>query len=343
MATLGATVPTLLDLNNVTDPSGKIATPIEMLAQSNDWIADIYVEEGNLPTGHRTTFWNTLPTTSSRQLNEGVTPGKGTTDQFTDGAAILENYMVIDSALLKMAPDPTAYRLMQRRMFMESFAQKVTNLSFLGNATTTPSDYTGLGPRYASTTATAAGTNVLLAGGAGSDWASMYLVGHGPQGVAHIFPRGGQGGLVAEDKGEMPWQTSITLGGTTSALLAYVEWYKWTIGLSVRDWRTVVRIANIDVSEAQGLSGAQTLTSYSTFLLNLMIKAYYKTPNTSRNSLRYAYYCNRSIAYALHIMALNKASSQLTIETVDGRPVTKFMGYPVRTVDQLGVLESSVS
>lgn len=342
MATLGTTVPTLLDLNNVTDPSGKIATPIEMLATSNEFIGDIYVEEGNLPTGHRTTVWTSLPTTSSRQLNEGVTPGKGTTDQFTDGASILENYMVIDSALLKLAPDPTAYRLMQRRMFMESFAQKVTTLAFSGNAVTTPSDFTGFGPRYNLTTA-ANGTNIMLSGGAGADFSSMWFIGHGPSGVAFIYPRGGQGGLVAEDLGERPWQTSVTLGGATSALLAHIEWYKWTIGLSVRDWRTVVRIANIDVSEAQGLSGAEELTDYSTFLLNLMIKAYYKVPTTSRGSLRYAYYCNRSIAYALHIMALNKASSQLTIDTVDGKPITKFMGYPVRTVDQLGIAEAAVS
>lgn len=342
MATLGATVPTLADLNSVTDPNGRIATPIEMLATSNDWIGDIYVEEGNLPTGHRTTVWTTLPTTSSRQLNEGVTPGKGTTDQFTDGAAILENYMVIDSALLKMAPDPTAYRLMQRRMFMESFAQKVTTLSFAGNAITTPSDYTGLGPRYALTTA-ANGSNILLAGGAGADFASMYFVGHGPQGVAHIYPKGGAAGLQTQDLGERPWQTSVTLGGATSALLAHVEWYKWSLGLSVRDWRTVVRIANIDVSEAQGLSGAQELTDYGTFLLNLMIKATYKVPTTSKNSLRYAYYCNRSIAYALHIMALQKSFGNLTVDNVDGKAVTMFCGYPVRVVDQLGIAEAAVS
>lgn len=342
MATLGSNVPTLLDLNSVTDPNGKIATPIEMLAQSNEFIGDIYVEEGNLPTGHRTTVWTSLPTISSRQLNEGVTPGKGTTDQFTDSAAILENYLVIDSELLRLAPDPTAYRMMQRRMFMEAFAQKVTSLAFSGNAITTPSDFTGLGPRYNDLDGSTGGA-IFDAGGSGSDNASMWFIGHGPTGIAFVFPRGGRAGLQVEDKGEMPWQTSVTFGGTTSALMAYVEWYSWTIGLSVRDWRCAVRIANIDVSEAMTLSGDQELTDYGTFLLNGMIQAYYKVPTASRSQLRYAYYCNRTVAYALHIMALNKASSQLTIETVAGKPVTMFLGYPIRTVDQLGIAETAVS
>jgi hypothetical protein len=40
---------------------------------------------------------------------------------------------------------------------------------------------------------------------------------------------------------------------------------------------------------------------------------------------------------------MNKASSQLTIEQVDGKPVTMFMGFPIRTVDQLGIAETAVS
>jgi hypothetical protein len=49
------------------------------------------------------------------------------------------------------------------------------------------------------------------------------------------------------------------------------------------------------------------------------------------------------MAYAMHIMALNKASGNLSVEQVAGKPVTMFMGIPVRTVDQLGIAETAVT
>src|SRR5262245_27554184 len=146
--TIGSNIPTLLDLNQATDPNGQAATPIEMLAQSNEIINDIYWEEGNLPTGHRTTVWTSLPTVSSRQINAGVTPGMGKNDQFTDSCAIFESYTVVDKKLADLAPNPASYRLMQRRMMIEAFAQKFTSVLFTGNALITPSDFTGLMPRY---------------------------------------------------------------------------------------------------------------------------------------------------------------------------------------------------
>jgi len=333
MAVLAAGVPTLLDLNSQTNPDGTQATPIEMLNQANELIPDVYWELGNLPTGHRTTVRTSLPTVTSRQLNAGVTPGKSTTDQFTDSCAILEAYSVIDKVLVESAPNPAGYRMNERAAFMEAFGQKFTNLFFYGNSITTPSDFTGLSPRYNDLDGLT-GPSMIDAGGSSTDNFSMWLIGHGPRAVAGIYMKGGQAGLVVEDKGEKMWQTSTTLGASTSALRAYIEWYEWTCGLSVRDWRYAIRIANISKADAVGLTGDQELTDYSTFLLNMMVLAFHKLPkNTS--GVRLAYYCNRTIAYALHIMALNKASSQLTVETVAGKPVTMFLGIPVRTVDQL--------
>lgn len=339
-ALLTSNVPTLLDLNQATDPNGQAATPIQMLAQTNDIIPDIYWEEGNLPTGHRTTVWTTLPTVSSRLLNAGVTPGKGTNDQFTDSCAIFESYTVVDKKLADLAPNPATYRMQQRAMMIEAFGQKFTNILFNGNAVATPSDFTGLMPRYNDTDGGTA-ASIIDAAGSGSDNASIWLIGWGPQGIACIYPRGGQAGLRVEDKGEQLWQTSTTLGGSTSAMRAYVEWFEWTAGLSVRDWRCAIRIANIDVSDALTLATTQTATA-ATNMITEMIKAYYKLPS-NKSGLRLGYYCNRSIAFALHNMALSKASSQVTVETIDGKPVTMFLGIPVRTVDQLGIAEARVT
>lgn len=338
MATL-TNIPTMLDILGI-EVNGKVSPVINSLWQKNQLIPDLYWEEGNEPSGHKTVVLVTEPTVSSRQINGGVTPGLATTDTITDSVALLEAYSAVDIKALALSANPTAYRSMQDDAYVSAFAKKVTNLWFLGNGITTPSDFTGLAPRYNDLDG-ATGNNIIDCGASGSDNSSMYLIGHGPEGVAAIYGRGGSPALKKEDKGEQLWQSSVTFGAATSAFRAAITWFEWTVGLSLRNWQYVVRMANIDVSEAQGLSGAQEVTDYGTFLLTMMIKAYYKIPNP--DSVRLAYYCNRSIAYALHIMAMAKASAQLTIEQVDGKPVTMFMKIPVRTVDQLGVAETLVT
>nr|WP_258577674.1 hypothetical protein [Acinetobacter baumannii] len=61
----------------------------------------------------------------------------------------------------------------------------------------------------------------------------------------HLFyPQGTQAGLDIQDKGQ---QTVLDAqGGRYEAMRTY---FQWDVGLSVRDWRSVVRIANIDVSD----------------------------------------------------------------------------------------------
>jgi len=72
-----------------------------------------------------------------------------------------------------------------------------------------------------------------------------------------------------------------------------------------------------------------------------MVKAFYRIPNI--NMGRPAYYVNRTVAEMLHIQALTKAMYQLRVDDVAGKPVTSLLGIPIRTVDALGVAETTVS
>jgi hypothetical protein len=340
MATLATNLPTMLDMLGQ-EVNGKQQPIIEMLAQSNEVIPDVQWEEGNLPFGHKVTLRTSQPTITSRQLNAGVTPVTSSTEQVTDGIAILESYGICDKVLCDSAANPAQYRANEMAAVVEAFSQKFTSLLFSGNAVTTPSDFTGLAPRYSALGTTGISNQVIDAGGSGSDNSSIWFIGWGPRAIMGVYPRGGFAGMRHEDKGEQIWQTSVTLGASTSAMRAYVDWYEWRAGLSVRDYRYAVRIANVDVSEVQTLSGDQELTDHATNIINMCVRATYKVPN--KNGAKFAFYGNRTMAYALHIMALNKASSQVTLETVFGKPVTMVAGYPFRTVDQLGIAEAAVT
>ena len=120
--------------------------------------------------------------------------------------------------------------------------------------------------------------------------------------------------------------------------------YQWDAGLVVKDWRYVVRIANIDVSDWIGVTGTQA-TSAVTNLIKLMMRAIARIPNFSMG--RAAFYANRSIQEGLMIQALDKSSNALGIQPAlsqFGQNINQltFMGIPVRGVDQLGIAETLV-
>ena len=75
---------------------------------------------------------------------------------------------------------------------------------------------------------------------AGNDLTSIWLIGWGKTTVHGIYPPGTNVGLSKTDLGEEPAYDKD--GGEYRALKTH---YEWDVGLCVRDWRYVVRIANI--------------------------------------------------------------------------------------------------
>lgn len=99
--------------------------------------------------------------------------------------------------------------------------------------------------------------------------------------------------------------------------------YLWKCGLTVRDWRYVVRIANLDVSAL-----AADPASSGADLIDLMTQALELVPQLSMG--RPAFYCNRTVAGVLRRQVVTKvAGASLSMEEVAGRRVTAFDGIPV--------------
>jgi hypothetical protein len=334
MATLAVTNPTLADVAKRLDPEGRIDNIVELLNQTNEILQDATAIEGNLPTGHRHTIRTGLPTATWRRLYEGVAPGRSTTVQVTDSCGTLEQYAIVDQQLAELNGNTAAWRMSEDRAFIEAMNQEVAGTVFYGNEGTAPAEFTGLAPRYNSTTADN-GEQIINAAGSGSDNTSMWLVVWGPNTCHMIYPKGSVGGLQMNDDGLVTLQNQATAaGGTNGFLKAYQTHYRWQTGLTVRDWQYVSRIANIDVSDLNTIANTKNLVTW-------MIQAAERIPNLGMG--RAAFYCNRTIREKLRLGILEKVSSNLTFENVAGQRIMSFDGIPVRRCDQLVNTESVVS
>ena len=330
MPALPTTNPTLMDLATRQTPDGSIDPMIvEILQQTEEVLLDMTWQQGNLETGHKTTIRTGLPEPTWRRLNYGVQPTKSNTAQVVDTCGMLEDYSQVDKALAELNGNAPAWRLSEDKAHVQGFAHKLATTLFYGSEGTDPAGFTGLAPRFNSLSAES-GQNIISGGGSGSDNTSVWLVVWDPSTCHGIVPKNSRTGLQMRDLGED--RVSDGNGGYYQALITH---YRQDAGLTVRDWRYVVRIANIDVSNLtkDAASGAD--------LIDLMTQAVEKVQSLSIG--RPAFYCNRRVRSFLRRQIRNKSNVNLTLENVAGKQVTMFDGVPVRMSDSILLTEAAVS
>lgn len=333
MATLGANVVTLADWAKRLDPDGKTASIVELLMQSNEVLDDMLWKEGNLPTGERTSVRTGLPTVAWRLLNQGVQPSKSTSVQIDEACGMLEAYSEVDKDLAELNGNTAQFRLSEAQAFLEAMNQELIQTLFYGNSGTQPEEFTGLSTRYSSLSAVN-GQNIVSGGGSGSDNSSIWLVCWGPQTIHGIFPKGSKAGLIHEDIGLTTVETTAGVAGTR--MRAYLDHWQWKAGIALKDWRYVVRIPNIDISNLIAKSSNADLPE-------LMIKASHRIPFAGMGKM--AWYMNRTCFEMLDILRRDDVISggQLNYDLVDGKRVPMFRGSPIRLCDQLLETEAAVT
>lgn len=332
MAALSVTHPTLLDITKRLDPDGKVDTIVEMLTQTNEILADMVWQEGNLPTGHRTTIRSGLPAPTWRKLYGGVQPTKSTTVQVTDSCGMLEAYAEVDKALADLNGNTAAFRVSEDRAHIEGMNQEFVSTLFYGNEGSEPEAFTGFAPRFNDQSAEN-GQNILPSAATpdSTDNASMWLIVWGPNTVHGIYPKGSVAGLQMQDKGQV---TIENVDGNGGRMEAYRSHYRWDCGLTVRDWRYIVRI-NFDLEDvvASGSSGP--------ILADLMGKAIRRIPSLAMG--RPAFYANRDTLDALDLQSNNRSNLAFqTVKDAQGVLVDTFRGIPIRRCDALLSTESGI-
>ena len=330
---------TLADWAKRTDPEGRIPVVAELLSQSNEVLEDAVFKEGNLPTGERVVIRTGLPTVYWRALNQGIPSSKSTTAQVDEACGILEARSEVDKDLAMLNGNTAQFRLSEDSAFLEAMNQTQATTLFYGDPAEDPKQFLGLAARYSDKSSGGNKQNILDAGGSSTDNTSIYLVVWGDQTVYCPFPKGSKAGLVHEDLGE---QTVYNSDGTR--LQALATRYQWKNGLVVKDWRYVVRIANIDVSDLIAQTGTQASTA-STAIIKLMARALYRIPNMAMG--RAAFYMNRTVHSGLSLAALDKSQYVLKINdglSQYGTPQSwlSFLGVPLRRVDAILNTESAI-
>lgn len=328
MAVIGASAITMADIAKTLDPNGAMATVINLLAQQNEIMDDIPWMSTNKTTSHLTTVRTGLPTPGWRRFNEGAATSKGAVAQFEETCGIMEGWSEVDEDLANLYDNPAAFRMQEDAAWVQGMTETLASTLFYGSKGSDPRQFDGLATRYSSLTGPYA-DSMLSAGGSGSDNTSVWIVTWSDNTVHGIYPKNSAAGLKQQDLGP---ETKADANGNPYRVLRTK--FQWQCGLAVRDWRHVVRICNIDVSNLVGESGAADL-------VKLIIRGLERIPNLGAG--RTAIYCNRQVRTMLRLQILAKSNVNLTFDTIAGRRVLAFDGVPVRMVDRLLATEAAIA
>lgn len=329
----GAELPNLVNVTKRMDPNGSIAKIAELLTRMDPVLGDIPMIEGNLPTGHRTTVRTGIPSPTWRKLNYGVYPTKSTTAQVDDTIGMMEAYSEIDKDLAMLNGNTSEYRMSEDTPHLEGMSNAMADTIWYGDTSTNPERFLGLAPRYASLGTPAnkptAQDNsaylkhVISAGGAtASVQTSIWLIAWGENTVHGIYPKGSQAGLLHEDLGEQTLKDNA--GGRYQG---YRTHYQWKKGLCVRDWRYIVRIANVELAKMDTEANQK-------LLLSAMIRARYTMPAGARP----IYYASPATLAMLDISQVFKSNGAFQWKDIQGQDVATFRGSLIKPSH--GILET---
>lgn len=325
MATTADTVVTFDEWVKRMD-KGRVKTIIEIAAASNLMLQTSMVSPGNEVDGNTTTVRTSYPSGTWTSAYEGVNSEASHTKEVWDAAGYLEGYSVIAKRYVHRSPDRKAARMQEERAFIIGYGEEIEDTFFHGDRDLNPKEFMGLDQRYALTTAETGG-QIVDAAGTGADQTDIWFIVWGEGKCSLFFGLNNQGGLAIDDKGLVPWD----LNGDGKHQECYVSHYEWNVGLKVEDYRCISRVANIDTTTLQSGSPVD--------LIPFMIEAYFNIPSKIMNSGNVQIYCNTTVMVGLTKEARSPADSGttsfLTLDTIDGRPFTKFMGIPITRSDKI--------
>lgn len=331
MATLDTRYPTLATFAQRMGQDGKIIQDtVEILSETNEILEDMVFVEANGVTDHSTTVRSGLPQVAWKRLYKGVQPSRSEVTKVKDSMGILIARALVDEELLNLNNNSAGWLASEEKPFVEAMSQEMAHTIWYEDGIKNPERFMGLSPRYSDKKAEN-GRNILDAGGKGNTNASIWLIVWGQNTCHGIYPKGSKAGLEKTDMGITT--VSDDEGGRYEA---HETKHRWAAGLSLRDWRFVVRIANIDVTQLKKdmSTGAN--------LPDLMADALELVPNLNG---RAAFYMNRELRRILRGQINHTAKYTISQEQVGGKRVTKFGdgdGVPVRVSDALRSDEPTV-
>lgn len=221
----------------------------EGLFEKNEVLQDMDIMPANAEMHHEDLRATSIPTPQIVKIGDGWDASVVQWDKYSDDLSIFRDRATFPEDMLRLGGDMAGKRMQVEKQHVEGFSQGVVNHLFHGTSAADPEKFDGLDVRYKTPDAndpwapsSAGDYGVVDAGGTGSDTTSIWLIQWGAEKCSLRTPKNDpHGGLRREDMG----RHQVT-AENSKLRWDYITEFEWTLGLSIKDVRSVVRIRNIE-------------------------------------------------------------------------------------------------
>lgn len=337
MATL--TGETIVDLAKLTGEDGGILKVAEVLNKQLG-ITTVPWRQGNSDVGNMFAVRTAIPLPGTRGVNEGIVASTSGEGQGFDSAIHLEDLSLVDKLLLDRTADKEGYLFQKAQAKIEGFGQQVMTEMIYGDrkspTSTLQQRFDGFNTRLNSLSVF--GNNVITGGGSSAGTptklTSVVMPVWGDE-VYGFVPKNMKTGL---QKGPTELiEVQETVSGQVKFKPMFRTRYEWNCGLTVENWRQVVRLCNIryDTLTKTGSSGSD------------LIEGLIKMTNCVQaiGSGTPVFYMAREVMTFLDLQETYKSNAVLKLEEVEGREtkVKTFRGIPVVMLETMSLNEAAVA
>lgn len=323
----------LADMFTQQDGQGNITSKvIELLAPSCDLINDAYVGECNSKDSNISVIRTKMPEPEFRAYYQGAKKSSSATRKVVDTCGQLTDYSVVDKTLCDRQKNPGQFRLNEATAHLMGFQKKIMKSMLYGDTKTDPLGFDGMARRYGkkSTTENTIGKQIIDGGATSGDCTSVFLITFGENDTKLLYPEGSKAGINHQNLGEV---TEKDENGREYQ--AYKDYWEWTVGLAVGNFKSNCRIANISVED---------LRNGDVDVESLLLDAYYATDDDRVKGLNNSFiYASKEFYKALHKKILNKTNVNLSFAEYGGKKIMQFIDIPLRSCKEISMNESVVS
>jgi len=300
---------------------------VDLTVKETPFLDDLHVQEANDGTGNKSVIETGLPAVSWPMIYEGTAPSKGESREVRDAAGYATSLMELAYRLYEIAPDRAAYLLQKAKSHLRAMGNAMGTAAIYGDIRTDPNQFNGFSLRYpqhgSTETDEAAHFCISAMRSSGTSSAalrSIYLAGHGADGVFGFYPKGTTAGLKPNAADMNAW----SFDSSNRRYRSIVQLFEWNMGLCVKDFRKCGRLSNI---ESDAMFNTTGMPAYIELLRRLKTRV-------DGEGVRQCWYMGKTTLEMVEtVLCRLTQANAIAQKDVEGREVTTLFGIPVRTMN----------
>ena len=311
---------------------------IDLALERNDIMEDLLFERANNGDTMVDTFRVELPEANWMRIYKGLKSSKGSWANSRNVAGQIGSKLEVAKALYDKAPNKDSFLKRHAAAHVDAMTLEIAQALIYGDIKENPDGINGIMRYYDRCTSNddKDPAYYCIDAGGTKDYASILLAGWGEDSLVCFYPQTSNSGGI--EVGPLKPVDLEEAGDATKTYEGYRQYFYWSIGLNLRDWRKCGRICNIDRTAHQASGDLKDAAAKFFQRIDVL------TSRVDERGTRQVLYMDKLVWEQAKVFAgVLTRQNAITEQNLSGHTVRTLNGRAVRINDAMKVVETKVT